>query len=220
MTWQIETHCHTIFSEDSLARPADLVAAARRRGLDRVVITDHNSITGAIAAQAIDPELVIIGEEIITRQGEILAFFVQEHVPPGLQALQTIQILRQQGAFISVSHPFDVLRGGHWELRDLELIAPLVDAIEVFNARCMHAGYNQQAQTFARLHNLPGTAGSDAHALFELGRARLLVQPFKDVDELRGVIRQAQVWGRLSPPWVHLASRYAVWRKMVGWRLM
>jgi len=216
MTWQIETHCHTFVSEDSLVRPGDLVAAARRKSLDRVVITDHNSITGALAAQAIDPELVIVGEEIMTRQGEILAFFVQEQVPPGLEALQTIQILRQQGAFISVSHPFDLLRGGYWELHDLEAIAPLVDAVEVFNARCMQSGYNEQAQTFARLHDLPGTAGSDAHALFELGRARLLTPPFKDVDELRSVIRQAQVQGRLSSPWVHLASRYAVWRKRLG----
>ena len=216
MTWQIETHCHTLISEDSLVRPADLVAAVRRKGLDRVIITDHNSITGALAAQAIDPELVIVGEEIMTRQGEILAFYVQELIPPGLEALQTIQILRQQGACISVSHPFDQMRGGHWELRDLEAITPLVDAVEVFNARCMHPGYNEQAQTFARLHDLPGTAGSDAHALFELGRARLLVPPFKDADELRGVIRQAQVQGRLSPHWVHLASRYAVWRKRLG----
>ncbi len=214
--WQIETHCHTFVSEDSLARPADLVAAARHKGLDRVVITDHNSITGALAAQAIDPQLVIIGEEIMTRQGELLAFFVQEQIPPGLEALQTIEILRQQGAFISVSHPFDVVRGGHWDLPDLEAIVPLIDAVEVFNARCMHPGYNEQAQTFARLHDLPGTAGSDAHALFELGQARLVIPPFRDADELRAVIREAQVQGKLSSPWVHLASRYAVWRKSLG----
>ena len=214
--WQIETHCHTQLSEDSLARPADLVAAARRKNLDRVIITDHNSITGALAAQASDPERVIVGEEIMTPQGEILAFFVRELVPPGLEALHTIEILRQQGAFISVSHPFDVLRGGHWELRDLEAIAPLVDAIEVFNARCLRPGYNEQAQTFAKLHDLPGTAGSDAHALCELGRARLALPPFRDAHELRSVIRQAQVLGRLSSPWVHLASRYAVWRKRLG----
>lgn len=214
--WQIETHCHTLISEDSLARPADLVAAARRKGLDRVVITDHNSISGALAAQAIDPELVIVGEEIMTRQGEILAFFVQEQIPPGLEARQTIAILRQQEAFISVSHPFDGMRSGHWELHDLEAIAPLVDAVEVFNARCMHPGYNEQAETFARLHDLPGTAGSDAHALFELGQARLVIPPFRDADELRVVIREAQVQGKLSSPWVHLASRYAVWRKRLG----
>ncbi len=214
--WQIETHCHTYISEDSLARPADLVAAARRKGLDRVVITDHNSITGALAAQAIDPERIIVGEEIMTQQGEILAFFVQEHIPLGLDALQTIEILRQQGAFISVSHPFDQMRGGHWELADLEAIVPLIDAVEVFNARCMRPGYNERSQTFARLHDLPGTAGSDAHALFELGQARLVIPPFRDADEMRAVIREAQVQGKLSPPWVHLASRYAVWRKRMG----
>lgn len=214
--WQIETHCHTFISEDSLARPADLVAAARRKGLDRVVITDHNSITGAQVAQAIDPERVIVGEEIMTRQGEILAFFVQEQVPSGLDALQTIEILRQQSAFISISHPFDGLRGGHWEQADLEAIVPLIDAIEIFNARCLRSRYNAQAQAFARQHRLPGTAGSDAHALFELGQARLVLPPFRDANELRSVIQEAQVQGRLSPPWVHLASRYAAWRKRMG----
>ena len=68
----LEFHCHTYASKNSLTRPADLIKTARRKGLNRLVITDHNSITGALEAREIDPELVIVGEEIMTTSGEIL----------------------------------------------------------------------------------------------------------------------------------------------------
>ena len=76
----LEFHCHTLASKDSLLRPADLVAAARRKGIDRVVVTDHNSIAGARAAQKLDPARVIVGEEIMTTRGKILAAYVAEEV--------------------------------------------------------------------------------------------------------------------------------------------
>ena len=140
-----EFHCHTNASKDSLTRPADLVAMARRKGIDRLIITDHNSIVGAREAQAIDPELIIVGEEIMTTKGEILAAFVKEEIPPDLTPLETIRILKEQGAFISVSHPFDELRKGGWLENDLLEILPLVDAIEVYNSRCMLPRFNRRA---------------------------------------------------------------------------
>ena len=206
--WKIDFHTHTSFSKDSLTLPENLVRTCRR-GLDRVVITDHNTIAGALAAHALDPELVIIGEEIMTTRGEILAAYMTEEVPPGLSPRETIKRLRDQGAFISVAHPFDAWRSGHWELVDLLEIVPLVDAIEVFNARCMRPGANRRAMEFIREHNLPGTAGSDAHAAFEVGRACLALPQFDSPDELRAVIRQGRIQGRLSPFWVHFVSRYA-----------
>ncbi len=105
-----EFHCHTNASKDSLTRPKDLIRAARQKSIDRLIITDHNTIAGARAAQALDPELVIVGEEIMTTRGEILASFLREEIPPSLTPQETIRRLRDQGAFISVSHPFDKLR--------------------------------------------------------------------------------------------------------------
>jgi predicted metal-dependent phosphoesterase TrpH len=210
---RVEFHCHTIFSKDSLTRPEDLVASCQPKGIQRLVITDHNTITGAQRAQEIAPKLVIIGEEIMTTQGELLAAFVQEEVPPGLPPLEAIRRLRDQGAFISVSHPFDVMRKGHWETADLERIVPLIDAIETFNARCMWPGFNTQAHRFARQFGLLGTAGSDAHATFEVGKAAMLLPDFQDVASLREALPQARFQASLSAPWVHLTSRYAVWKK-------
>lgn len=209
----LESHCHTYASKDSLTLPADLISAARHKGIDRVVITDHNSIAGGREAQAIDPELIIVGEEIMTTKGEILAAFVQEEIPARLSPLETIGRLKEQGAFISVSHPFDELREGGWKENDLLEILPLVDAIEVYNSRCMFPRFNRQAQEFARRHNIAGTVGSDAHAAFEVGRSLLLLDQFSGADGLRKVIRGAKFRVKWSPWWFHLVSRYASTRK-------
>jgi predicted metal-dependent phosphoesterase TrpH len=215
MLLTVEFHCHTVYSKDSLTTPEQLLAACRRKGIERVVVTDHNTIAGGLRAKEIDPERVIIGEEIMTRQGELLAAFVTEEVPPGLTPDETIRRLRDQGAFISVSHPFDRVRKGHWSLPALLDIAGKVDAIESFNARCLWPGFNRQAQAFARQHGLLETAGSDAHAIIELGTATMRLPAFTNADELRIALRKVVPHVRLSAPWVHFYSRYAKWYKSV-----
>ena len=215
----VEFHCHTIYSKDSLTPPRDLVEACRRKGIDRVVVTDHNTIAGARAAQMIDPERVIVGEEIMTTRGEILAAFVSEEIPRGLTPRETIRRLRQQGAFISVSHPFDQWRSGHWQEEDLLEILPEVDAIEVYNSRCMLPRFNQRAQQLAEKHRLAGTVGSDAHASFELGQSLMILEPFQGPDGLRNVIRRGIPKVKPSPAWVRLISRYAVvYKKLKGYK--
>jgi len=213
----VEFHCHTIASKDSLTLPDKLLAACCKKGIDRVVITDHNTIAGALQAKEIDPQRVIVGEEVMTTAGELLAVFVVEEIPKGLTPVQAVARLREQGAFISVSHPFDKMRSGSWILSDLFQIAPLVDALETFNARCMLPSFNQKAQDFARQHRMPGTVGSDAHAVCEVGQATLLLPEFHDAESLKAVIFQGQKLVRLSPPWVHFYSRWAnyVKRKIV-----
>ena len=215
----VEFHCHTIYSKDSLTKPDQLVRTCRRKGIDQVIVTDHNTIAGARAAQSIAPDLVIVGEEIMTTHGEILAAFVTEEIPAGLAPREVIHRLKEQGAFISVSHPFDIYRGGHWDERDLLEILPDVDAIEVYNSRCWSPGFNQQAQMFAERHNVAGTVGSDAHAPLELGRAVLMLEQFQGPDEMRNLIRKGVPKVRWSPPWFHLLSRYAVFRKQLNGNL-
>ena len=206
---KVEFHCHTNASKDSLTHPRDLVDACRQKGIDRVIITDHNTIKGAQAAQALDPHLVIVGEEIMTTRGEILAAFVREEIPKGLSPAETIQRLKDQGAFISVSHPFDEWREGGWQEADLLEILPDVDAIEVYNSRCMLPSFNRAARQFAERHNIAGTVGSDAHAAFELGRSLMSLHPFEGPVELRDVIRNGVPRLRWSPPWFRLTSRFA-----------
>jgi predicted metal-dependent phosphoesterase TrpH len=215
-TWQVDLHSHTKWSADCLTEFEHIIKLCQQRGIDRIAITDHNTAEGALAMQRMAPELVIAGEEIMTTKGELLAYFVQETVPPGLTPEETIRRLREQGAVISVSHPFDRLRKGAWEEADLIEIAGQVDAIEVFNARCMFPEDNIKALTFARQRNLPGTAGSDAHTAVEYGRAMTVLSPFQTAEELQIALREAHYVERLSSWLVHFGSKAAKWSKKLG----
>jgi predicted metal-dependent phosphoesterase TrpH len=210
-----DLHCHTRHSKDCLMRPSRLLDLCRRRGIDRLAVTDHNTIRGALEAAALDPERVIVGEEIMTTCGELLAYYVQEEVPPGLAPEEAIRRLRLQGAVVSVSHPFDGLRAGAWAEGDLERILSLVDAVEVFNARVARDRANHRASAIAQRACLPGTAGSDAHSGPEVGRAGLRLPPFADADGLRFALQEGEVVGRRSSYLVHLLSRYAALVKRV-----
>lgn len=215
----IELHAHTDASEDCLVRPRDLARAARARGLERVAITDHNTLRGALEARDLDPDLIIVGEEIMTTQGELLGYFLQAEVPPGLSPAETLARLRAQGAVISVSHPFDRLRKGAWREADLAALLPHVDAIEVFNARCVYPDDNARALAFAREHATLGTVGSDAHSLRELGRARLEVDRADAPADLLDGLRRGRAVTRLSSPAIHLTSRWAkTWKRLTGRR--
>jgi predicted metal-dependent phosphoesterase TrpH len=198
--------------------PAQMLEVCRRRGIDRVAVTDHNTIEGALEAQALAPGSVIVGEEIMTECGELLGYYLRETIPPRLSPEESIERLRDQGSVISVSHPFDPVRKGSWDEADLRRILPLVDAIETFNSRTWTRGANDRAQALADEVGLPGTVGSDAHAYFELGRAVMRFPDFDGPDEMRAALRSAEVTARRSSPLVHLFSRYASWRKRVDRR--
>ncbi len=216
----VELHLHTCGSEDSLVKVDRLLAHCERIGLDKVAITDHNSIEQAKIAHQKYPDRVIIGEEIETTQGEILGYFMKEWVPPHLSPMETIKRLRDQGAVISVSHPFDIHRSSPWTEDQLTAIVPYIDAIEVFNARCMTQKPNQQADAFAREHGLSGTVGSDAHSIWEVGRAVLEMAEFSGAAEFKTGLVNAEVKATLSPACVHLFSRFAfIFNKLKGFSL-
>ena len=211
----VELHSHTIVSEDCLMRPADIVRTCRARGIDRLAVTDHNRIGGALAVQALAPELVIVSEEIMTTQGELLGYFLREEIPAGLSPVETITRLRAQGAAISVSHPFDRLRQGAWQPADLAAILPLVDAIEVFNSRCIYPEDNARALAFAQAHGKLGTVGSDAHSHMELGRAVMEMPTVVSAADLVAGLAAGRPRTRLSAPAIHLTSRFAkTWKRL------
>ena len=184
-----ELHCHTVYSHDSSNRLSRLIQFAHEIGIQRLAITDHNTISGALKAKEMDPDLIIIGEEIRTTKGELIAYFVDDQIPSGLSPMDAIERLKKQNALISVPHPFDRLRSG-WMRTDLLEILPFVDAIEIFNSRCYTPSVNAAAQVFASEKNLSVTVGSDAHSLLEMGSATLLLPEFNSADELRRVLRQ------------------------------
>jgi predicted metal-dependent phosphoesterase TrpH len=168
----IDLHCHTSASFDCLAKPADVVRAAAARGLTHLIVTDHDRIDGALAARDLAPAglTVIVGEEIRTKDGDLIGAYLDRAVAPGMSAQDTVAAVREQGGLVGVPHPFDRLRGSPLKDARMEALAPLVDWIEIHNGRLVGGG-NERAAVFARDHDLPGVAASDAHSVLEVGVA-------------------------------------------------
>jgi predicted metal-dependent phosphoesterase TrpH len=172
----LDLHVHTSASFDSLATPAAVVRAAAARGLTHLAITDHDGIEGARAAQRIAeaevPALrVIVGEEIKTLSGDLIAVFLERPIASGLATVDAIAEVRAQGGLVGIPHPFDSFRGSVLVDEAMASIAPLVDWVETHNARIMVGNGNERAALFARENELPGVAVSDAHAVMEIGVA-------------------------------------------------
>lgn len=214
--WRVDLHTHTIHSKDCLTRAAALIKRARELGLAKIAVTEHNNLAGALAAKALAPELVIVGEEIKTTEGEIIGYYVTEEVPRGLTPEETVKRLRGQGAVITIPHPLDSVRSSAMGREAVLRIIDQVDALEVRNARCVRPADNQAAEELAAQYGKLVTAGSDAHIVAELGRCYLELPPFEDnAESFRAALRHAAVRGSESPWWPHLASTYARWRKRI-----
>jgi predicted metal-dependent phosphoesterase TrpH len=217
-TWKVELHSHTLYSKDSLTTLEKVIESCQRLKIDKIAITDHNSAEGALRLAQMAPDLIIVGEEIMTPLGEILAFFVKETIPAGLSPAETIKRLRDQKAVISVSHPYDRLRKGAWEEADLLKIIDQVDALEVFNARCIFPEDNVKAMKLAQQYHKLMTVGSDAHIPYEYGHALLEMTPFESAGDFYESLKTAKQIAHSSPPWVHLGSSYAKYMRKLGLR--
>jgi predicted metal-dependent phosphoesterase TrpH len=202
----LDLHCHSSASFDSLAAPGKLVAKARRIGLTHLAITDHERIDGALRARDLAPDdvSIIVGEEVRSRDGDLIGLFLERAVPPGLSAVETAAAIHEQGGVVGLPHPFDRFRssGGSRagdQQRSLDVLAASVDYVEVHNARA-YRDANPMAAAFAAAHGLPGTASSDAHSVMELGVAHTVVAG--DVDDgpslLAGLADATLVTGRGS----------------------
>jgi hypothetical protein len=180
----VDLHCHTRASFDSLSSPEAVVRAAISRGLTHLAITDHDRLAGALEARDIASRFeardgngrldVIVGEEVRTVDGDLIALFLERPVPPGMSAPETVAAVREQGGLVGIPHPFDRFRGTLGRTERMREIVPLVDWIEAHNARLVGGG-NERAADFAREHGLPGVAVSDAHTVLEVGVAYTVV---------------------------------------------
>ena len=210
---RVDLHCHTRFSRDSLMTFEALVRWMERRGLDMVAITDHDTIAGALDFSARAPERFLVGEEIRTTHGDVLALFLENEVPPGLSLEETIGRVHAQGGLVGAAHPLDRSRGEGMGMEMLEAIHEQLDFVEVLNARTIYASDNRLAGEMAARWGLPGSAGSDAHAPFEVGRAFVEMPAFDSPQAFLRSLALGQSHGRLSSPLVHFYSTYAKWRK-------
>jgi predicted metal-dependent phosphoesterase TrpH len=202
---RVDLHSHTRHSQDAVTTPAELVERAAEVGLDRVAVTDHGEIAGALEARSLDPSRIIVGEEIRCRCGpEFIGLFLRERVPAGLDPREVAERVADQGGVLYAPHPYAYARRArHRASTALEL----AEAVEVFNARAFMPAWNRRAGRTARRLGLPRCAGSDAHFPRELGRAYTLMPEFGDASEFRAVLGESRpVLESVTGPWMHLAS--------------
>ncbi len=198
-----DLHVHTRYSSDSISSPEKIVRHCIKRGINCLAITDHDEIAGALEVKRLAPFKVIISEEILTSQGEIIGYFLSEKIPPHLSPEETVARIKAQGGLACIPHPYDRFRSGS-KLRNhaLDKILPEVDLIEVFNSRTMLTRDSARALELARSHDLPATAGSDAHIVQEVGSTYMEIPEFNDVEQFRQALKQGQVFGHRANFWV------------------
>ncbi len=213
---KVDMHVHTCYSRDATLSLENIMESCRRRGLDGVAITDHNTIAGALALKEMAPFLVIVGEEINTTKGEILGFFLKEEIPQGLTPKEAMARIREQGGLVGVPHPLDRVRCSAMGQKALLEIWEELDFLEGFNSRVTFPSDNRKAQALAQAQGLPITAGSDAHTAYEIGRAYVEIPSFNDREGFLEALREAQIFGRLTPPWIHIITTWTKLRAKLG----
>jgi predicted metal-dependent phosphoesterase TrpH len=203
--FRVDLHSHTNHSQDAVTRPLEVVERAQRVGLDRIAVTDHGTIEGALRAREAAPHLVIVGEEIRCRcRTELIGLFLEERIPMRLPLEEVVERIRDQSGVIYAPHPYAYPRKPITRARRALAVA---DVVEACNARAFLPIWNRAAVRSARERGLATGAGSDAHFPGEIGRAYTWMPEFQNVHEFRAVLEHAiPVSREVTGPAMHVAS--------------
>ena len=167
---KFDLHIHSKYSYDSFLSVEKILKIAKKRGLDGVAVTDHNTIKGGIETTKInkgDNFIVIVGSEIKTEYGDIIGLFLNEEIESRI-FMEVVEEIRDQDGLVVLAHPFR--KGINFPIDLLKH----VELIEAFNARSPKS-LNAKALELARKFNKSMTAGSDAHLGFEIGRGITII---------------------------------------------
>ena len=207
-------HMHTSFSPDCDTPPQVVVRRCREVGLDCVAITDHNTIRGGLEVRERADFTVIVGEEVKSAQGDIIGLFLEEAIPRGLPALETVRRIKGQGGLVVVPHPFDAIRRGPLSPSALREVLPYVDLIEVLNARTILPRDLAKCRRLAECAAITPVAVSDAHTPGELGSAYMEIGAFDgSALSFKQAMEHATMAGNRSTPLVHLITAYVKAKK-------
>lgn len=204
-----DLHIHTKYSMDCDTPLEKIVARCNRLGINCIAIADHGTIEGALQMQEIAPFPVIIAEEILTPVGEIMGVFLKQGIPSGSSVRETIARIKEQDALVCLPHPFDTLRRFRLSEPEMDELATDIDIIEAFNARSPLQSPTLKAQAFADKHGLAKCAGSDAHSIFEIGRACVEMPEFEDKNGYLQALRTGTIMGKKSSVFIHFLSIWA-----------
>lgn len=187
---RVDLHLHSSYSHDGKSSLEELIARASECGLDRIALTDHNTIEGALLLAKRSPRIAIVGEEIKTTEGEVIGLFITEHVPPFLTPEDAMDRIHRLGGITYVPHPLDRRRANFLPER-LVMLASRIDILETYNAWC-DAEANRAAARLAEDLGKVTATGSDAHSALELGRSWMEMEDFTGVEDFLAKLRDAR----------------------------
>jgi predicted metal-dependent phosphoesterase TrpH len=187
---RIDLHLHSLYSHDGRSTLEELIERCAECGLDRIALTDHNTVEGALALAEIAPDLAIVGEEAKTREGEVIGLFITRRLPPYMRAEDVMDMIHEMGGLTYVPHPLDRHRSNFSSERIAEL-AGRIDIIETYNAWCEPAE-NQAAARLAKDLEKVSATGSDAHAASELGRSWMEIEDYTTPQDFLEKLRRAR----------------------------
>jgi len=202
---KFDLHSHTNYSPRcGFMEPKTLVRIARKRGLDGIAVTDHDTIKGSLKAREYAEKSleIIIGSEVMTSRGEVIGLFLSEEIQ-STDLIDVVEEIHDQNGVAVVPHPFDTLRkAALWPTED---DVKYLDGVEGFNARNVYQKSNMDAIEFGKQHKLAITAGSDAHFSNEIGNAGIIT----DDEDIREAIlsRKIEIFGKRSGIYNHAFTK-------------
>ncbi|HSX09438.1 MAG TPA: PHP-associated domain-containing protein, partial [Candidatus Saccharimonadales bacterium] len=188
--YKIDLHTHSIISQDGGITASQYEKILASGELDCLAITDHNETSFARIMQKKLGDRIIIGEEIATKQGEIIGLYLTETIPGGISIDEAIASIKHQGGIVYVPHPFEKFRKG-LQAHVMTRIAADIDIVEVFNGRGRFRGKPDMAVQFAQKNSIPQAASSDAHGVKGLGYASCELTEFPNRQTLTDLLTSA-----------------------------
>jgi len=186
-----DLHIHTHYSPDATIPPKTIVNQLNQHPtIKAIAITDHNTTEGynktKQLAQPYPDILIIPAIEITTTQGDLILLGTAQLPPKPWTIQNIIDFAKQNNSITIAAHPYRAYGLGD-TTKNYN-----IDAIETLNgASPPHT--NKQAANLAKIMDLPGLAGSDAHHVDELWTVYTEIQASSDIDEILKAIKKGHV---------------------------
>jgi predicted metal-dependent phosphoesterase TrpH len=191
-----DLHTHSAHSDGAHDVRSMLAYVADRTDLKIVAVTDHDVVEGALWAEQMAPRFglqVVVGEEVSTTRGHLLALFIHERIAPGLSLPETVARVHAQGGLAIQAHALDPFTNSPMRRWPLPTLADWrsfnLDGLETLNASQLDPLAHWRGTRLGRILGLPMTGGSDAHHKGALGTAYTLF-PGSTVADLRCALQQ------------------------------
>lgn len=218
-----DLHIHSLAS-DGVSGVAEILDHAERRAqLDVIAITDHERVDAAHAAKAMAEARgmrvqVIVGEEVTTRGGHLVALFIEQRIRPWGSLKSSIARVHEQGGLAIIAHPlvpYPLCASGRTIRRLLDESDPIFhpDGIEAFNPTTARMRWGARAPAFVEEVGLAALGASDAHRAEDIGQA-LTTFEGRSADELRdAIVARTTAWQGQPYPW---RMQFSTFRRQMG----